>query len=76
MSLADFIATHAPALERDEVRNNLILGVLASAVRTGTSILTWTLGAPGACAIQWPGRPIILGDVTREPGPGIGGGRA
>jgi RimJ/RimL family protein N-acetyltransferase len=66
MSLADFIATHGPALERDEVRNNLILGVLAGAVRTGAPILTWTLGAPGACAIKWPGRPIILGDVTRD----------
>jgi RimJ/RimL family protein N-acetyltransferase len=65
MSLAEFIATHVPALECDEVRNNLILGVLAGAVRTGTAILTWTLGGPGACAIKWPGRPIILGDVTR-----------
>ncbi len=66
MSLAEFIATHRPALERDEVRNNLILGVLAGAVRTGTPILTWTLGEPGACAIKWQGRPIILGDVTRD----------
>jgi hypothetical protein len=66
MSLAEFIATHRPALERDEVRNNLILGVLAGAVRTGAPILTWTLGEPGACAIKWPGRPIILGDVTRD----------
>ncbi len=66
MSLAEFIATHVPALERDEVRNNLVLGVLDRAAKSGTQIQTWTLGEPGACAIKWPGRPIILGDVTRD----------
>jgi RimJ/RimL family protein N-acetyltransferase len=66
MSLAEFIATHAPALRRDEVRHNLILGVLERAGKTAAPIKTWTLGPPGACAIEWPGRPIILGDVARD----------
>ena len=66
MNLAAFIATHAPALERDEVRHNLMLGVLGRAARDPSLQLeTWTLGGPGACAIKTPGRPIILGEVAR-----------
>src|SRR5262245_30001125 len=66
MPLADFIATHAPALERDEVRHNLILGLLARAAAVDLPLHTWTLGSPGACAIKTPGRPIVLGEVDRE----------
>lgn len=66
MHLAEFTHTHVPALERDEVRHNLILGVMARAVASNQPLTTWTLGGPGACAIRWPGRPIILGEVTRE----------
>ena len=66
MQLSEFIDAHVPALERDEVRHNLLLGVLARAAKSGQPLRTWTLGAPGACAVQWPGRPIILGEVTRE----------
>jgi RimJ/RimL family protein N-acetyltransferase len=66
MQLAEFIDTHVPALERDEVRHNLILGVLARAAHDPSlPLLTWTLGGPGACAIKTPGRPIILGEVDR-----------
>lgn len=65
--LAAFIGMHVPALERDEVRHNLILGLL-NRVATGASLelTTWTLGEPGACAINMPGRPIILGALERE----------
>jgi RimJ/RimL family protein N-acetyltransferase len=66
MQLAEFMAAHVPALERQEVRHNLILGVLARAASTATPIMLWSLGEPGACAIKWPGRSIILGEVTRE----------
>ena len=67
MRLAEFIDTHVPALERDEVRHNLMLGILARAGRDPSpQLLTWTLGGPGACAIKWPSRPIILGEVGRE----------
>jgi RimJ/RimL family protein N-acetyltransferase len=66
MQLAAFMDTHVPALERDEVRNNLILGVMTRAAANNQTFTTWTLGDPGACAIMWPGRPIILGDLTRE----------
>jgi RimJ/RimL family protein N-acetyltransferase len=67
MQLSDFIATHAPALERDEMRHNLILGVLGRAAAGAIpELATWTLGAPGACAARTPGRPIILGELARE----------
>jgi RimJ/RimL family protein N-acetyltransferase len=66
MQLAEFIAFHAPALERDEVRHNLILAIMAQAARVNPAVETWTLGEPGACAIKWPGRLIVLGEVTRE----------
>jgi ribosomal protein S18 acetylase RimI-like enzyme len=66
MSLADFVALHAPALERDEVRHNLILAIIQRALNGNHPLLTWSLGEPGACAIKWPGRAIILGEVTRE----------
>lgn len=67
MQLAEFISSHVPALERDAVRHNLILGILARPASTlNPQLMTWTLGGSGACAIKWPGRGIILGDLTRE----------
>lgn len=67
MQLDAFIATHAPALESDEVRHNLILGVLARAAHGVIPQLSmWSLGAPGACAIRTPGRHIILGELQRS----------
>jgi RimJ/RimL family protein N-acetyltransferase len=66
MQLADFIATHVPALEKDEVRHNLILGVLGRAQRgLLPQLATWSLGAPGECAIARPGWPMLLGELAR-----------
>ena len=62
ISAQDFIALHAAALEADEVRHNVVLGILG---RLGDEDAPpprlWSLGAPGACALQTPGRPIALG---------------
>jgi RimJ/RimL family protein N-acetyltransferase len=61
----DFLEHHRPALERDEVRHNLILANLGRlAAGHPPDLLRWTLGAPGACAVQAPGYPIVLGDLT------------
>jgi RimJ/RimL family protein N-acetyltransferase len=57
-----FVALHRPALERDEARHNLVLGILENAPR---ELHTWTLGAAGQCAIQFPGRPLVLGELDR-----------
>jgi RimJ/RimL family protein N-acetyltransferase len=66
MELRTFAEFHRPALERDEVRHNLILGFLH---RLGgielPELRVWTLGAPGECALQTtPRRPLILGELT------------
>lgn len=60
--LREFTALHRPALERDEARHNLILGILGN---EPPALRTWTLGAPGQCAIQFPGRPLVLGELDR-----------
>ena len=64
MQVAEFIEYHQPALEVDEVKYNLILGLLES--RANTELRLWSIGAPGECAIQHPGHPIVLGALTRE----------
>ncbi len=67
MQIRDFAEFHGPALERDEVRHNLILGLLG---RLGggaqDDVRLWTLGGPGQCAMQTtPHYPIILGELQR-----------
>jgi RimJ/RimL family protein N-acetyltransferase len=62
-----FLEHHRPALERDEVRHNVILASLARlVVEHPPDLRWWTLGAPGACAVQTPGYPIVLGELTSE----------
>src|SRR5215475_11513448 len=62
----EFLEHHLPALERDEVRHNLILANLGRlAAEHPPDLFRWTLGAPGACAVQSPGYPIVLGELTR-----------
>jgi RimJ/RimL family protein N-acetyltransferase len=56
---ADFVEFHRPALEASEAKYNLILGILGSPV--SPDFRRWTVGSPGACAIQNPGYPIVLG---------------
>jgi predicted GNAT family acetyltransferase len=64
-----FIARHAPALAREEARHNMLAGILATAaVRRPTDLATWTLGAPGACAVQKAGHNLILGELTQAHG--------
>ena len=66
MDLAEFAALHVPALEADEVRFNLQIAALTSAVKERPADFRhWALGAPGHCAIQWPGHAIVLGDLDQ-----------
>jgi predicted GNAT family acetyltransferase len=64
MQVAEFIEYHQPALEVNEIKYNLILGLLASPANAGLRL--WSMGNPGECAIQHPGYPIVLGALTRE----------
>jgi predicted GNAT family acetyltransferase len=62
----EFAEFHRPALERDEARHNLILGLLGRLLDAEQPDLRqWTLGAPGECAIQTsPRHAIILGELS------------
>lgn len=68
MQLREFAEFHCAALERDEARYNLILGLLArllDSARTSPDVRLWTLGGPGECAMQTtPRNPIILGELN------------
>jgi RimJ/RimL family protein N-acetyltransferase len=63
VQLAEFIDHHRPALEISEVKYNLILGILGGR-KTQGELRLWTLGGPGACAIQTPFYPILLGALA------------
>lgn len=68
MTPAEFADLHQPAIEADEVRHNLILGMLARA-RDGRlpELRHWTLGGPGHCALQTaPRYGIILGALDAD----------
>ena len=62
----EFVEFHRPALERDEVRHNLILGLLGRlADISPCDWRFWTLGGPGECALQTtPRHAIILGELS------------
>lgn len=65
MNLLKFIDLHMPALEQDQVRHNLIIGLLSRArEQKDENLLLWTLGPPGSCAIKTPGRAILLGPLS------------
>ncbi len=67
MDLAEFAALHLPALEADEVRfNQQIAATTAAAKERPAGFRRWTLGAPGHCAIQRPGRAILLANLDAE----------
>jgi RimJ/RimL family protein N-acetyltransferase len=66
MDLREFAELHVPALEADEIRFNLQIGAMTSAVKERPAgFRHWALGAPGHCAIQWPGRAIVLGNLDQ-----------
>src|SRR5262249_19824202 len=47
--------------EANEVRHNVILALMDRLAAAG-ECRYWTLGAPGECAVQSPGWPIVLGE--------------
>ena len=65
MNISDFCDFHMPALANDEARHSVLISIMSRA-RNGQyqNVQTWTLGGPGRCAAQSPGRFIVLGDLT------------
>jgi GNAT superfamily N-acetyltransferase len=67
MDIKTFAETHLPALETDEARHNLILYLISRALNSPNPALRiWSLGPPGACAVQSPGRSIVLGELDEQ----------
>jgi RimJ/RimL family protein N-acetyltransferase len=67
MDPAEFAALHVPALEADEVRfDQLIAAATTAAKERPEGLRCWTLGRPGHCAVQRPGRGILLGNLDAQ----------
>lgn len=62
MDWNEFSAYHSKRLMLNEIENGVILAVLAS----DTEPHFWHFGKPGACAVQLPGRAIVLGKMTER----------
>ncbi len=67
MQCQDFARFHEAALEADEIRNSLLLSIIGHLRQNSQpgGIMTWTLGGPGECAMQTPGYPIVLGNLSK-----------
>ena len=66
MQPQEFVEYHRPALERDEVRHNVVLANLRwLAAEPQCGLRRWSLGPPGACAVQVARFPIVLGELTQ-----------
>lgn len=66
MSPSEFVDYHVPALETDEIKYNLILGILSRNLSAAEGFRFWTLGGRGECAVQTAGWPIVLGALSKE----------
>jgi RimJ/RimL family protein N-acetyltransferase len=70
MELREFAEYHTPALEQDEARHNLMLGLivrLLESAQPNPDVRLWTLGASGQCAMQTsPHNSIILGELDQR----------
>jgi GNAT superfamily N-acetyltransferase len=64
MDSKTFTDYHRAALEADDVRHNVILATLEG--QDIQDYRLWTLGGPGACAIQRPDLPIVLGALDQQ----------
>ncbi len=61
-----FVECHRAALERDEVRHNVLLTILNQIeADESAQARRWTLGGAGACAVQTPPYAIVLGALTQ-----------
>lgn len=67
MKIDEFADYHGKALASDDMRYCQVLSALRHAgMDRENSARLWTLGRPGACAVQCHGQEIVLGNVTPE----------
>lgn len=66
MEVREFTRRHLPALEKQEARFNLMLSILARAVKDPGKARLWSFGEGTACAVQTPPHFLVLGDLDEE----------
>ncbi len=66
MELETFLSKHLNALEADQTRHNLLLGILNHAKKNSSAVRLWSLGDGAACAIQTPPNYLVLGDLNQS----------
>lgn len=66
MELETFLSKHLNALEADQARHNLFLGILNRAKKNPSAVRLWSLGDGAACAIQTPPNYLVLGDLDQN----------
>lgn len=66
VSLEEFLSRHLEALEADQAKHNLMLGLLNRAHKDPSKVRLWSLGEGAACAVQTPPHFIVLGDLHKQ----------
>ncbi len=62
----EFLSKHMSALEKDQPRHNLFLGIINRAKADPSAVRYWSLGEGAACAIQTPPNFLVLGDLSKK----------
>lgn len=66
VSLDDFLSRHLDALEKDQAKHNLMLGLLNRVRKDPSKARLWSLGDGAACAVQTPPHFVVLGDLNEQ----------
>lgn len=66
VDLATFKARHLAALEQDQARHNLMLGLLSLAEKDPARVRLWSVGEGASCALQTDERNLVLGDLSAD----------
>lgn len=62
-----FAARHQSALERDEAKNSLVVGLIERwSAAPPAELFLWSSEAPGGCAMQEPLRPLTMTNLERD----------
>lgn len=66
VDLSTFRARHLAALEEDQARHNLMLGLVGFAEKDPSNVRLWSLGDGARCALQTGARNLVLGDLEGD----------
>lgn len=66
INLEAFLSAHLDALEQDQPRHNLMLGILDRAKANPEQVRLWSFGDGTACAVQTPPHNVVLGVLNKQ----------